>query len=100
ICLEFGITVTSFRHNREGKGTAQIAAKISFKPTCHVDERRSKCLFCGVCGQNPPSKKTSVTFDGYRRRKCLTFLVDMCPEKLPNRIFFDSWSIPGPEITA
>jgi hypothetical protein len=24
----------------------------------------------------------------------------MCPEKLPNSLFFDSWSIPGPEITA
>jgi hypothetical protein len=57
-------------------------------------------LFYGVCGQKLPSTETSVTFDGYRRRKGLTFLVEMCPEKLPNSLFFDSWSIPGPEITA
>jgi hypothetical protein len=44
--------------------------------------------------------KTSVSFDGCGRRKGLTFFVDMCPEKLPNSLFFASWSIPGPEITA
>ena len=40
--------------------------------------------------------KTSVIFDGYRRGKGLAFLVDMWSEKLPNSLFFDTWSIPGP----
>jgi hypothetical protein len=35
------------------------------------------------------SRKTSVIYDGYRRGNGLTFLVDRCPEKLPNSLFFD-----------
>jgi hypothetical protein len=86
--------------SRPRKGTAQIAVEISFKPWCHVDERRSKCLFYGVCGQKLPSTETGVIFDVYTRGKGVTFLVAMSPEKLPNSLFFDAWSIPGLEITA
>jgi hypothetical protein len=40
--------------------------------------------------------KTGVIFDEWRRGKGLTFVVDICPEKLPNSLSFDTCSIPGP----
>src|SRR3954451_4869342 len=45
----------------------------------------------GLWGRSERTMKTTVTFDGYRRRKGLTSLVDMCTEKGSNNLFFESW---------
>ena len=60
-----------------------------------VSHDQSACFY-RVCGLSERTKKTSLTFDGYRPGNGLTFSVDMCPGKLPSSLFFDSGPIPGP----
>jgi hypothetical protein len=46
------------------------------------------------------TKKTSIILAVYQPRKGLTFFVDICPEELSKSLFFESWLVPGPGMTA
>jgi hypothetical protein len=80
--------------NQPKEGTAQIAAEISFKPWLIQSARSVSRLIKKSCGSVGVTKKTLVIFDGYGRRKGLTYLVDMCTGKVPNSLSFESWLTP------
>jgi hypothetical protein len=86
--------------SRDYKDAAQMAAEISFKPWFIPLGRSASGLIRKGCGSVGVSRKTFVILDEERPRNGLTFFVDMCPGKLPNSLFFDSWPIPRSEITA
>jgi hypothetical protein len=94
------VEIAAEHRTRANEGTAQIAAKISIKTLCGVGAYgQSSCLLV-VWRPSGRARKTNVIFNGYRLGKDLIFLADMCPENLSNRLFFDSWDLPRPGITA